>query len=104
MMPNIGYKSCACQLAKGEDRSIESVPMAQSDGITPAILLGHMQGMEQRLRDDFSSAILASEGRLRSEIKFSETNIIRQIEGIDERVDDIECVQIPMLKKAVGIR
>ncbi len=76
----------------------------KDDSITPAVLLQHMQGMEQRLREDFSTGLLASEDRLRSEIKFSEVNIIRQIDGIDKRVDDIECVQIPMLKKAVGIR
>ncbi len=78
--------------------------MAQDKDITPAILLQHMQGMEQRLREDFMAQILESEGRLTQKIEFSERNIIRQIDGIDERVDDIETVQIPMLKKAVGIR
>ncbi len=82
--------------------------MAQDKDITPAILLQHMQGMEQRLRTDFSVAIKESEQRLRNDfsekIESSEQRIIRQIDGIDERLDDIEVVQIPMLKKVVGIR
>lgn len=79
----------------------------QDNDITPAMLLQHMQGMEKRLREDFSSTILASEDRLKSDfsrkLEATETNVIRQIDAIDERLDDLEVVQVPKLKKAVGI-
>lgn len=79
----------------------------KDDDITPAILLQHMQGMEQRLRTEFTTAIVASENRITADFSHklvsTERNIIRQIDGIDERLDDIEVVQLPKVRKAVGI-
>ncbi len=44
------------------------------------------------------------ERRLSQRIDRVERNLTLQIDNIDKRLDDIEVVQIPLLKKAVGAR
>lgn len=98
-----------CFVARREKCRVQSDPMSSNDNdITPAILLRHMQAMEGRMRTDFSNAILASEDRLRTDfsrkIEATERNIIRQIDAVDGRLDDLEVVEVPALKKAVGMK
>ena len=88
--------------------------MADIDGITAQVLLTHMQGMEQRLTEKIEGV----ETRLNGKIDGVETRLEKRIDGverkvdmaliqignIDERLDDLEVVQVPKLKKAVGMR
>lgn len=76
-------------------------------GITSAVLLDHMRGMEGRLHTEIKEVRLdlrSTEARLIDRIDRVERNLTVQIEGLDHRLDDIEVSQIPKLKKAVGIR
>lgn len=83
--------------------------MADDADITPAILLQHMQGMEQRLlhriddvKIDLTSFKTEVNGRLdKLDRRISLLSV--QIGNLDERLDDLEVVQVPILKKAVGI-
>ena len=61
-------------------------PMADTE-ITTAMLLQHLQGMEQRL--------LTRVERLGEKIDRVETNLTRQIDGIDKRLDGIEIERYP---------
>ncbi len=90
--------------------------MADDQDITPAILLKHIMAM----RGDFTAQMQAMEQRImmkfeKIDVRFDEINarlsqlerkvelLSVQIGNLDERLDDLEVVQIPMLKKAVGI-
>ena len=85
----------------------------RDEDITPAVLLRHMQGMEQRLGAKIES--LRSE--LKGDIWRVETSLGKRMDGlekkvdlisvqianIDERLDVIEVVQLPMIKKHIGL-
>jgi hypothetical protein len=78
--------------------------------ITPAVLLGHMQGMERRLRSEIGgvrSDLVKTEVRLNTRIDRVERDIAWikvSVGNIDKRLDTIEVVQVPRLEKAVGMR
>lgn len=86
----------------------------KDDDITWAIVLQHMQGMEQRLSERIDGTRTELKGdinSLRTELKGDLNRIERkvdialvQIGNLDQRLDDIEVVQVPKLKKAVGMR
>ena len=109
------YTIQSCQLAEGEVGGIESLSMStKDDDVTPAVLLQHMQGMEQRLRDEFRSGLQSLEDKVdrnheearrnHEEARRNHAIVMTGLDNIDERLDDIEVVQVPKLKKAVGIR
>ncbi len=87
---------------------------SQNDGVTPAILLQHMQAMELRLRDEFRSGLSRLEAKVdrnHQEATLNHEQAMRnhaqttlQIDNVDSRLDDLEVVQVPKLKKAVGMR
>lgn len=87
--------------------------MADDQDITLAILLQHMQTMEQRLqkqilavRTDLTVEIRKNREEIlgvKRDLARVEGNLSMQIGNLDERIDDLEVVQVPMLKKAVGI-
>lgn len=86
----------------------------KDDDITPAVLLQHMQGMEGRLRDEFRSGLQSLEDKVdrnheearrnHEEARRNHAIVMTGLDNIDGRLDDIEVVQVPKLKKAVGIR
>ncbi len=70
------------------------------------MLLEHMQAMERRICSDFDSKLAIMNADLGGKIDFlvrQSTLFTTQNKNFDERLDDIEVVQIPKLKKAVGI-
>jgi hypothetical protein len=79
-------------------------------GITPAVLLDHMRGMENRLKTELKREI----GSVRTDLSHLTTRIDRverditwikvSVDNIDKRLDTIEVVQVPRLEKAVGMR
>lgn len=98
--------------------------MADDQDITSAILLQHMQAMRfdlteqmRRMEQRLQKQIVAVRTDLIGEIKMNrveilgvkrdlarvEGNLSMQIGNIDIRLDDLEVVQVPVLKKAVGI-
>ncbi len=105
-----------CSVQQG---GIACESMADDQDITPAILLQHMQGMEQRLRSEFRTelrtelrtAIAASEERLveriGAEVRHSENRVTAQIDAIDRRLDELEIALLPKrvtkLEEVVGI-
>lgn len=69
-----------------------------------------MQGMEQRLtaqidavRMDLKNDIHLLDVRLQT-VEQKVNVISAQIENMDHRLDDLEVVEVPKLKKAVGMR
>lgn len=85
--------------------------MPQDDqDITLHTVLQHMQGMEQRLtaqidavRMDLKNDIHLLDVRLQT-VEQKVNVISAQIENMDHRLDDLEVVKVPKLKKAVGMR
>jgi len=85
---------------------------SSSDGraITSAVLLDHMRGMEGRLIQHIDSVKTELSVRIdhldihmdRLERKVDWINV--SITNLDERLTDIEIVQIPKIKKAIGMR
>ena len=86
---------------------------SKDNDITPAILLDHMRGMEQRLKVDFrkelQGEIHSFDEKLSNRIDQLDDKLTRKIDvlsvqigNMDERLDHIEVVEIPKLKKAVG--
>jgi len=76
--------------------------VTNNDGVTPAVLLQHMQGMEEWLIVRIDDA----KTELKGDIRRVETKVdmaLVQIGNIDERLDDLEVVKVSSLKKAVGI-
>ncbi len=87
--------------------------MSPKDDITLKTILEHMRAMEDRL----ISRIEGAEDRLGSRIEKVETGlknlnfkvdqnhvqVMTQLDNIDARLDDLEVVQVPKLKKAVGM-
>ena len=74
----------------------------KDDGITSAIILQHMQAMEQRIMEKFSKVDDRFD-RLEQKVDRNHVILSTQIANLDERLDDLEVVQVPGLKKAVGI-
>ncbi|MFA5799656.1 MAG: hypothetical protein WC840_01715 [Candidatus Peribacteraceae bacterium] len=78
----------------------------KNDDITLKTILEHMRGMEERLRTEISGVRTELKGDIRevkNEIRRVEAVLSNQISNIDARLDDIEVVQVPKLKKAVGM-
>lgn len=67
-----------------------------SDEITLKIVLDHIVAMEQRLTGQLAD--------VKRELKSVETNLGRQIQGIDERLDDIEIENLPKRVRALESR
>ncbi len=63
------------------------------------IFLQHMQAMEQRLVAQILS-VKSDVRRVESKVDLA----LVQIGNLDERLDDLEVVQMPRLKKAVGMK
>jgi len=85
--------------------------MAKKDNdITPAVLLQHIQAMEKRLvvrMEDVRVGLKADVRAVGERVVLVEKKVDLarvQIGNIDERLDDVEVVQVPMLKKAVRMR
>ena len=89
----------------------------KDDDITPAILLQHMQGMEQRINAQVGTVekkvdnlaikvdnLAIKVGNLEVKVDRNQAFLTMQLDNIVERLDDIEVVQVPTLKKAVGMR
>ena len=80
--------------------------MADKGDINVQVLVGHMQAMERRLSDRID--------HVQADIKRVENNLNRvegkvdlslvQTSNQDIRLDDLEVIEIPKLKKAVGMR
>ena len=73
------------------------------DGVTPAVLLQHMQGMERRLTERIDG-VEQKVDRLEIKVDRHHAQTMVAFDNIDERLDDLEVVQVPKLKKVVGIR
>jgi hypothetical protein len=88
-------------------------------GVTPAVLLDHMRGMEHRLKEDFRRGMKQEIGGVRGELKATENrlmvridraerNLTFQIDAVDQRLDAIEIENLPKrvtrLEKVVRIR
>ena len=85
--------------------------MAKKDNdITPAVLLQHIQAMEKRFvvrMEDVRTELKADVRAVGERVVLVEKKVDLarvQIGNIDERLDDVEVVQVPMLKKAVRMR
>lgn len=87
---------------------------ARTGRITPTVLLDHMRGMERRLHSGINNVrteLKEEMQGLRTELKDDiqrlerKVNIISvQVADIDARLDDLEVVQMPKVKKAIGMR
>ena len=78
--------------------------MSQNDdGVTLAILLRHMQGMERRLTERIDG-VEQKVDRLETKVDRHHAQTMVAFNNIDDRLDDLEVVQVPKLKKAVGMR
>ncbi len=75
----------------------------KDDDITWAIVLQHMQGMEQRLVERIDGVEIKVD-RLAVKVDQNHAILSTQIANMDARLDDLEVVQVPKLKKAVGMR
>ncbi|MDD5103179.1 MAG: hypothetical protein PHX93_02145 [Candidatus Peribacteraceae bacterium] len=76
-------------------------------GVTAAVLLDHMRGMEKRLTqriDIVRNDLTVRMDRMENKVERVYVDLSSQIEGLDHRLDDIEVSQIPKLKKSVGMR
>lgn len=65
-----------------------------------------MRGMEGRLIqhiDSVKSELTVRMDRLADKVGRIHVNLSTQIDGIDRRLDDLEVIQVPKLKKAVGM-
>jgi hypothetical protein len=85
--------------------------MSNDQDITPKILLEHMRGMEHRLVEKLNN----TENGIRSDMKEqfnvvnirldrleSKVSLIQvQIKNMDERLDDLEVVQVPKIRKSI---
>lgn len=82
----------------------------KDNDITPAILLQHMQGMEQRImtRIDGLEAkhdnLEVKVDRIEAKVDRNHSQTMVALDNIDSRLDDIEVVQVPAIKKAVGMK
>lgn len=80
--------------------------MNPKDDVTLKTVLEHMHGMEERLRAEINGVRVELKGDIRevkNEIRRVEAVLSNQISNIDARLDDLEVVQVPKLKKAVGM-
>jgi len=101
-------------IARQDHSDVGLFLMPPNDDITLAVLLQHMQGMEQRLMNviqevekKLTTRIDAVDNKLTKRMDVLERKIdfiSVQIGNIDKRLDDVEVIQIPKLKKAVGIQ
>jgi len=80
-------------------------------GVTPAILLQHMRGMEQRLSrniEDTKTELKGDITRIETKMDRMHVNLSGQIGALDERLDSVEIEFLPKrvakLEKVVGMR
>ena len=89
--------------------------MPQNDkDITLAMILDHMRNMEQRLLGKIQDVETKLSGRMdgfekKTNDRFDRIErkldiVVVQISNVDERLDHAQIVEIPKLKKAVGIQ
>jgi flagellar capping protein FliD len=86
----------------------------QKKRITLALVMQHLQHMNQTMIGEFKGVrgsiaaldrkIDSVDQKLTRRIDSLHRKFDTQISNMDERLDDLEIVQIPRLKKAVGIR
>jgi len=97
-------------MSKKPPRTGRATSPAGDRGITSAVLLDHMRGMEGRLHTEIKEVRLdlrSTEARLIDRIDRVERDIgwIKvSVGNIDKRLDNVEVVQMPRLQKAVGMR
>ena len=77
--------------------------MVQNGEITVAMLLQHMQKMEGRILSRFEQTDVRIT-KLETKIDHNHLIVTTQLDNIDARLDDLEVVQVPALKKAVAGR
>jgi tetrahydromethanopterin S-methyltransferase subunit G len=90
--------------------------MIKDEGITLFMVMDHMQGMEQRLMSKINGVdgkvdnvagkldrLEAKVDRNHEEAQRNHSLTMVAFDNIDERLDDIEVVQVPAIKKAVGM-
>lgn len=81
----------------------------ENDGITLQMIFDHMRGMEQRLRREFRDALSGVKSEMNemnrrfNSLEGKVDLLFVQMGNIDERLDDIEVVQLPAIKQAVGM-
>ena len=86
----------------------------KDEGVTLAIVFEHMQGMEQRLHTEFDVGLKRLESKIDKvslkvdnlEIKVdrNHTQTMVALDNIDGRLDDLEIVELPAIKKVVGMK
>lgn len=62
--------------------------------ITLKIILEHIVAMEQRLSGQIHE-VRGEVGEVKTQLASVERNLLRQIDGIDKRLDDIEIEKLP---------
>ncbi len=78
--------------------------------ITLVTVIQHMQGMEQRLTGRIDGLEKRFDGletkvdRNHEEAMRNHTQTMIAIDNIDARLDDLEVVQVPAIKKVVGMK
>lgn len=83
------------------------------DDITPKVLLDHMQGMQQGLTQEIrrvEEKLTGEIGSLKQQVDANEEKaeqrhalVMVSLNNIDERLDEIETKELPMIKKVIGI-
>jgi len=76
--------------------------MENDADITLLTVLRHMQAMEQRIMERFAK-MDARIDRLDAKIDRIHALLTLQIDNIDKRLDDIEVVELPAIRKVIGI-
>ncbi len=71
--------------------------------ITLVTVIQHMQGMEERLTTRIDGLKIEVD-RNHEEARQNHAQTIAALDNIDARLDDIEVVQVPSIKKVVGIK
>lgn len=83
--------------------------MPHEDDISLRTVLDHMRGMENRVISKFDTLELkvdknhAEAQRNHHEEQRNHLQAMSALDNIDSRLDDIEVVQVPAIKKAVGM-
>jgi len=101
-------------MKKKNARTDRATSSSGKRGITSAILLDHMRGMEGRLVqriDGVESKLTQRIDGVENSLTIRMDRLERKVDWItigitnmDERLTDIEVVQIPKIKKSIGMR
>ncbi|MDD5055443.1 MAG: hypothetical protein PHZ00_04220 [Candidatus Peribacteraceae bacterium] len=76
--------------------------MANDSDITLLTIVRHMQAMEERIMQRFAQTD-ARIDRLETKVDHIKGYLLMQIDNMDKRLDGIEVVQLPAIRKAVGM-